>query len=80
MLFKTKGFIDPKGSRRDFEGGWKGCFFWVWFNVHTFNHRHLTDRRVKGWLRRDGWGVRNGWAEGEGEGKGGVKGLGMGGG
>jgi hypothetical protein len=23
MLFKTKGFIDPKGSRRDFEAlGW----------------------------------------------------------
>jgi len=21
MLFKTKGFIEPKGSRRDFEGG-----------------------------------------------------------
>ena len=25
MLFKTKGFIEPKGSRRDFEGG----FFFV---------------------------------------------------
>ena len=24
MLFKTKGFIEPKGSRRDFEGGFFG--------------------------------------------------------
>ena len=23
-------------------------------NVHTFNHRHRTDRRVKGWLRMGG--------------------------
>ena len=23
-------------------------FFWVWFNVHTFNCHHLADRRVKG--------------------------------
>ena len=66
-MLLTEGFL-----------GWG--FFWVWFNVHTFNCHHRADRRVKGWLRRDGWGVRNGWAEGEGEGKGGVKGLGMGGG
>ena len=26
---KTKGFIEPKGSRRDFEGG----FFWDQFNT-----------------------------------------------
>ena len=51
--------------------GW--VFFWVWFNVHTFNRSHRADRRVKGWLRRNGcmggcevWVYR--WAEGEGKG------------
>ena len=53
-MLKTKGFIEPKGSKRDFEGG----FFWDWVNVHTFDSRHRADRRVEGWLRRDGWG---GW-------------------
>ena len=48
---KTKGFIEPKGSKRDFEGG----FFWDRLNVHTFNSRHRADRRVEGWLRRNGW-------------------------
>jgi hypothetical protein len=48
-------------------------FFWDRSNVHTFNlesrrlykdrvFNHRTDRRVKGWLRRDGWMA--GWVVG----------------
>jgi hypothetical protein len=54
-MLLTEGFL-----------GWG--FFWVCratsiksktLNVHTFNHRHRTDRRVKGL-------VAEGWAGGEG--------------
>jgi hypothetical protein len=32
-----------------FDGGiFRVGFFWDWLNVHTFNHRHRADRRVKG--------------------------------
>ena len=48
-MLLTEGFL-----------GWG--FFWVWFNVHTFNCHHRADRRVKGWLRRDGWA--EGWVGG----------------
>ena len=34
MLFKTKGFIEPKGSRRDFEGGFFGISSTL-IDVHT---------------------------------------------
>ena len=48
-MLKTKGFIEPKGSKRYGrmgEGlGW--FFFWDWLNVHTFDSRHRADRRVK---------------------------------
>ena len=57
-MLKTKGFIEPKGSKRDFEGG----IFWDGLNVHTFNCLDRADRRVKGWLRRDGWA--EGWVDG----------------
>ena len=64
MLFKTKGFIEPKGSKRDFEGGFKE---WV-------------DGWMGGWVDgwAEGWvGLRNGWMGGfkfvrGGEGEGGV--------
>ncbi len=46
---KTKGFIEPKALRRASSIKSKTL------NVHTFNHRHRADIRVKGWLRRDGW-------------------------
>ena len=39
-MLKTKGFIEPKGSKRDFEGG----VFWDWLNVHTFNCHHRKAR------------------------------------
>ena len=39
-------------------------FFWVWFSVHTFNHRHRTDRRLKSWLRNGWMGGFKEWVDG----------------
>jgi hypothetical protein len=57
-----------------FRVGREGAFFLYQLNVHTFNlearslykaggFNRRTDRRVKGWMRRDGWmgGRRNGY-------------------
>jgi hypothetical protein len=35
--------------------GFKGAFFYYQSNVHTFNCRYRTDRRVEG-LVAEGWG------------------------
>ena len=58
MLFKTKGFIEPKGSRRDFEGGFFGISSTL-IDAHTLPGQ---TEGLKGWLRRNGWA--EGWAEG----------------
>ena len=45
-------------------------FFWDWLNVHTFNHRHRADRRVKWlvaeWVGRGMGGRCDGWVCGMG--------------
>ena len=54
-MLKTKGFIEPKGSKRDFEGGRRG------FKVKTKGFiKPLALGRMGG--------RRNGWVEGEGKG------------
>jgi hypothetical protein len=45
--------------------GFKGAFFYYQSNVHTFNCRYRTDRRVEG-LVAEGWvgGRWDGWVAG----------------
>ena len=56
-MLKTKGFIEPKGSKRDFKGG-----------LSRFKLIRL--RRISlATLPRYGRALRIGWAEGEGKGE-----------
>ena len=45
---KTKGFIEPKGSKRDFEGGFFGISSTL-IDAHTLPGQ---TEGLKGWLRR----------------------------
>ena len=64
MLFKTKGFIEPKGSRRDFEGG----FFFV-FGSTSIRSTVVTGQTEGLKVGCGGMGGRrDGWAEGWGDG------------
>ena len=84
MLFKTKGFIEPKGSRRDFEGGFFGISSTL-IDAHTLPGQKACVcalmQATEGLKVGCGWvgGGMGGFKEWVGGGMGGWVGRGMGG-